>query len=258
MPATAPISGIYKILCVPTGKFYIGSSVNVRKRWTGHKADLRKGAHCSTHLQRAWNKYGEKAFEFMLLETVPAVELLAAEQRWLDSTRCYDRTVGFNTAHCAAAPAQGLSKSPEARARMVISARRRWESSEARAQKAKEAREYAARPGVLERMSAAAKEAWARPGMKERMSEALVLGFSVPGVRLKMSESARAKPPISELTSLRMSAAQRARAPRSAESRARTAEANRRRGPRSAETKAKIAAGRLQRSAEKRAEASHV
>lgn len=30
-------SGVYLIRCVPTQKMYIGSSKNVRERWTQHK-----------------------------------------------------------------------------------------------------------------------------------------------------------------------------------------------------------------------------
>lgn len=90
-------SGIYQILCIPTGKIYIGSAVNLHRRWADHRSALRKGEHENQHLQRAWHKYGERAFEFMVLELVMFVEdLTRREQAWMDSTQCYSLDRGFN------------------------------------------------------------------------------------------------------------------------------------------------------------------
>ena len=55
--------GIYKITNIIKGNFYIGSSINVEKRMYEHKRMLRKNKHTNIHLQRSWNKYGEKDFE---------------------------------------------------------------------------------------------------------------------------------------------------------------------------------------------------
>lgn len=60
------ICGVYKITS-PSGSYYIGSSVNVLSRWSGHKADLRNGRHHSPPLQRAANKYGVDALKFEIL-----------------------------------------------------------------------------------------------------------------------------------------------------------------------------------------------
>ena len=38
-------SGVYQIRCIPTGKIYLGSAVNLRKRWEQHYRSLRKGEH---------------------------------------------------------------------------------------------------------------------------------------------------------------------------------------------------------------------
>ena len=59
-------SGIYTIICKTTGKYYIGSAVWIRKRWRNHREDLRKGKHHNLYLQRAWNKYGEDNFDFIV------------------------------------------------------------------------------------------------------------------------------------------------------------------------------------------------
>lgn len=92
-------SGIYQILCVPTGKVYIGSSVNIRRRWTQHREMLDRRyvkSHENTYLQHAWDKYGAEAFEFLVLEYCAPDQLIAREQYWIDQTRCYERDRGFN------------------------------------------------------------------------------------------------------------------------------------------------------------------
>ena len=47
------ISGIYKITNKVDGKFYIGSSKNLHKRWLSHRSELRRNHHCNQHLQSA-------------------------------------------------------------------------------------------------------------------------------------------------------------------------------------------------------------
>ncbi len=59
--------GIYSITNTQNCKRYIGSAVCFRTRWNHHRSDLRNGKHYSLKLQRAWNKYGESAFEFEVL-----------------------------------------------------------------------------------------------------------------------------------------------------------------------------------------------
>ncbi len=56
--------GVYKITNTVNGKFYIGASNNIAKRWRSHKRDLNKQTHHNKYLQRAWNKHSELAFIF--------------------------------------------------------------------------------------------------------------------------------------------------------------------------------------------------
>jgi group I intron endonuclease len=105
MTATLPrSSGVYKILCKPTGKFYIGSTVNLRERWGRHRWSLRYGKHVNIYLQQAWDKYGEENFKFSILESVEAPNLLPAEQAWIDKTGCVNREIGFNIFNVAGSP----------------------------------------------------------------------------------------------------------------------------------------------------------
>jgi len=80
--------GIYAITNTEDGKAYIGSTVNFKKRLCIHKARLRSGHHDNSRLQRAWNKYGEAAFELGVLEYLEdSEELHLAEQFWMDIYR---------------------------------------------------------------------------------------------------------------------------------------------------------------------------
>jgi hypothetical protein len=97
-------SGVYQIRCIITGKIYIGSAVNLLKRWGQHRRSLNRSKHVNRHLQLAWNKYGEANFEFSVLEFVEVSKLLQAEQEWIDATGCIDKEIGFNIAHKVDSP----------------------------------------------------------------------------------------------------------------------------------------------------------
>lgn len=83
-------SGIYIIANLENGKVYIGSTVReFRERWRRHRADLCAGHHVNPHLQRAWDRYGEDAFEFRVCEYIEDARdepdyLIEREQYWLD------------------------------------------------------------------------------------------------------------------------------------------------------------------------------
>ena len=78
-------SGIYKIENKVNSKVYIGSSNNIKRRWQKHKALLRHNKHQNSHLQAAWNKYGEDNFAFSIVELCPIDNLISREQYFIDS-----------------------------------------------------------------------------------------------------------------------------------------------------------------------------
>ena len=80
-----PNSGIYEIVNKVNGHGYIGSAVDTRGRRNSHWKDARQGKHHSKYFQRAWDKYGEDAFEFKVLLRCDRDMLLFYEQLCMDN-----------------------------------------------------------------------------------------------------------------------------------------------------------------------------
>ncbi len=76
--------GIYAIRNKINGRIYIGSSVNIERRWAVHRHDLFASKHHSGILQRSWNKHGTDAFIFEVLVVLPRSSLLEFEQAFID------------------------------------------------------------------------------------------------------------------------------------------------------------------------------
>lgn len=74
-------TGVYKITNTITGMIYIGSAAkSFRVRWNQHKLALSKNQHHNSHLQRAWNLYGEDSFLFEVIETCSVEQCLIREE----------------------------------------------------------------------------------------------------------------------------------------------------------------------------------
>lgn len=92
--------GIYRIINTVNGKSYIGKTgMNFGDRWDCHRAQLNGGYHDNPHLQNAWNKYGQDAFEFEVIETVDDVSLLneleiAYINQYREKDECYNISDG--------------------------------------------------------------------------------------------------------------------------------------------------------------------
>ena len=100
--------GIYKIINVVNNKFYIGSAVNFSRRKSRHFSELRTGKHNNRYLQAAWNKHGETAFIFVIVEKVTDKSmLLEVENRWLKEHVGKDYC--YNLGVDATAPMLGMS-----------------------------------------------------------------------------------------------------------------------------------------------------
>jgi group I intron endonuclease len=80
------ISGIYKIQSlIKPERIYIGSAVDMSKRWREHLSTLKKDKHDNLRLQNHYNKYGSADLQFSILLGCDKEYLIANEQFFIDS-----------------------------------------------------------------------------------------------------------------------------------------------------------------------------
>jgi len=77
-------SGIYQIRNLVNGKRYVGSAIDVKERLHNHFCSLRNNRHCNSHLQNAFNLYGEDNFAFEPIFYCRKKDLLNFEQKEID------------------------------------------------------------------------------------------------------------------------------------------------------------------------------
>lgn len=124
-------AGVYIIRHAPSGREYVGSSINLYKRFSKHRSDLRASRHHSPMLQNAWNAHDEGEFEFVVVELVSNdADLLAIEQTWMDKHEPFYNTckvagnrlgyrVSSETKAKVSAALLGKPKSAEHRRKMI-------------------------------------------------------------------------------------------------------------------------------------------
>jgi group I intron endonuclease len=190
-------SGIYEIVNLVNGKRYVGSALNFRQRWHGHRSRLNQGRHHSKYLQASWTKYGEDAFVFRVIEHCGRDVLLEREQHHID-LGCE-----YNVSRTAGSPL-GVKHSDETRARMSESRRGKPKDENHVEVMAEGAKAQWADPAVRSRMSAAIKANWQKrkaegyrhPPMtaqqRERMSESIKASYT-PELRQRRSEANKAR-----------------------------------------------------------------
>ena len=76
------MQGIYKILCLPEDRVYIGSSSEITRRWQKHIRTLNNQTHHNYKLQLDWDCYGDESFVFEVLEETN--NLIEREKFWLN------------------------------------------------------------------------------------------------------------------------------------------------------------------------------
>lgn len=176
MPSISRTPSIYQIRHTASGKVYVGSAIDPRKRWTEHRRTLRIGKHHSRYLQRAWDKYGKDSFVFEIIEPVLFVEdLLVREQYWIDTLRSNDPFRGYNIASIAGSML-GTKRTNEERAKI---------SERSKAQFAD--------PVQRLLMSERAKAQFADPGVRAKIAERTKAQFADPISRKKHADAQRAR-----------------------------------------------------------------
>jgi len=89
--------GVYEIRNCKSNKSYVGSAKDIFTRWCAHMSMLRNNNHENVYLQNAYNKHGEDAFKFIVLEFIPDKKMLVKrEQHWINNLGVCDKTKGYN------------------------------------------------------------------------------------------------------------------------------------------------------------------
>ena len=125
------ISGIY-IITTPSinNKCYIGSAINIRRRWHQHKSELIKNKHHNPYLQHVANKHGIEVFIFNTLLECSKETLIVNEQQALEKHKpeynilkiagsSFGRKCKEETKAKISAVLKGIPKSEETRIKMI-------------------------------------------------------------------------------------------------------------------------------------------
>lgn len=78
------ISAVYQIINEVTGDRYVGSSVDVKRRWTEHKQPSQWKHQPNSKLYKAMEKYGVEKFRFQILAPVMPEYLKQVEQEFIE------------------------------------------------------------------------------------------------------------------------------------------------------------------------------
>ena len=111
---------IYKITNKIDGKFYIGSTNNLMKRYYTHISDIRSDRKTCVKLIRAVSKYGEKNFKFEIICECSTKEVLKFEQKYLNILK-----PDYNVAMIAGSNL-GIKRTEEVKLKKSASQKENW------------------------------------------------------------------------------------------------------------------------------------
>ena len=89
-------TGIYQIRNKVNNKIYVGSANDLQARRREHLYDLINNKHHNSHLQNAFNKYGEKNFIFEVIEFCDLDNKFIFEQYWINTLDSCNKKIGYN------------------------------------------------------------------------------------------------------------------------------------------------------------------
>ena len=92
------ISGVYKITNIITGDFYIGSSKDVKQRWSQHKSPSVHKLWPNSKLYKSMAQYGRDNFTIEVIEETD--NLKEREQYWIEQLKPSYNSIyadGYNT-----------------------------------------------------------------------------------------------------------------------------------------------------------------
>lgn len=114
-------TGAYRWRNLVNGMVYVGGAyTSFEDRKCRHQRALRSGCHDNRYFQRAWNKYGDDAFVFEIIERCEPEQVASVEQKWLDYYDAGSKERSYNLSPFADKPPSALGKkrSAETKARM--------------------------------------------------------------------------------------------------------------------------------------------
>lgn len=136
-------SGVYVITNQVKLRYYVGSAKRFKQRYSEHLRSLRKGTHHNKFLQNDFNRCGEAAFVFEVLEVVEGDQAarLLVEQQHLDSLHdSQDDCYNFKK-ETVASSRSCFSKTPEETRKLISeNSRRMWDDAEWREKRIAETR----------------------------------------------------------------------------------------------------------------------
>lgn len=97
MPKVVWNTGVYCWKNLVNGKVYVGgASRSFKQRLREYDYALPRGKCHNVMLQRAWNKYGAKAFEVSILERCAPEDCAERETHWITKLKAADKRYGYN------------------------------------------------------------------------------------------------------------------------------------------------------------------
>jgi len=94
-----------------SGQFYVGQTINIKKRWKRHLQELKYGYHHNKHLQNIFNKHGLNYLEFIIVAECNIEELDILEQKYLDEY--LENPLCLNISKDSTSPTRGRKMSAE-------------------------------------------------------------------------------------------------------------------------------------------------
>jgi len=97
---------------------YIGQASDIYRRWIAHLSGLRRNKHCNKFLQSVFNKYGESALYFSIIDETLKSDLTPSEQWYLDTLKMFHPNDKILNLAPVAGSKLGVKHSDEAKAKM--------------------------------------------------------------------------------------------------------------------------------------------
>ena len=113
------VSGIYCFENLVNGKKYVGQASNLNKRIKDHFRLLYNKKDNCVILQKAWSKWGEKNFNFWIVEEC-AIDLLdKQEEYWIKELHSHISEWGYNVSWGGKSPMRGRKHTKESRIKIT-------------------------------------------------------------------------------------------------------------------------------------------